>query len=194
MKKPNRKIKFFIIYASILIVALALIMFIIPDSFFLRKYKNIELPTQESPTKTTPKEFVDYEVQKERLLKNNYSYEYSILDNKMNIYKCQGTINNDLESGICTNPQKFTYTEKDKKQKFNNIDYKLLDISYIMNLIKDITPEERNFSTTREYLYQIQYNNLKTDITIFTDLENINKIEFDNAEVNYFINFSNITY
>ena len=66
------------IYAIVIIVLLVLIMFVLPDSFFSRKYEQnsqqfIEANKQaqeerEKLEAEKKKEFVDYEVQKEHIL------------------------------------------------------------------------------------------------------------------------------
>lgn len=181
-----------IAYALIIFIALITIMFIIPDSFFLGKYDtNIIEPKKDSG----PKEFVDYETQKSNLMKNNFEYEYLILDSmrsKTYQYDCSGKINETIESGTCTSPEKFSYTEANKKESFSKINIDYLDPTYIFNLIKDITPEETKYPTLREYKYVTTIEDLETDIIVHTDLNEITKIEISNMYMQYIIKYNNV--
>ena len=192
MTKKRKKI--LIGYGVVILIILIAIMFIIPDSEFLKLYsKNIEkIETQE----VEKKEFIDYDTQKERILNKQFKYEYVLLDsltNKTYKYNCNGTLDKDIESGTCTEPERLSYTEQTKKDTFKiNIDY--LDIEYILELVKDITPEEIKYQTTREYTYKTTLDKLDTEILIYTDLENITKVEISNKYMTYILKYSDITY
>jgi len=182
------------IYSLVILVALIAIMFLIPDSFFMKLYgKNIEKVKNQEIIK---KEFTDYNTQQERLLKKKYQYEYELLDSltdKTYYYKCTGNLNGEVESGSCTSPETISYTEKNKKERFK-IDTKYTDIKNIFELIKDQKPEETKYQFRREYKYETKIKKLKTEIIVYTDIDNITKIEISNAYMTYIIKFSNVSY
>lgn len=188
MKKRK---KFTIIYLIIILVILILIMFVIPDSVFMRKYKNIELPK----TDTVKKEFVDYETQKDNLKKNKYDYEYLLLDSTgSKKYKCTGKIDETIESGTCESPTRFSYTESTKAESFSNIKINYLDPIYIFNLLEGTEAQITEYPTLREYQYTTSIDNLETEIIIYTDLNDITKIELSNVYMTYIVKYSNISY
>jgi hypothetical protein len=192
MTKKRKKI--LIGYGVVILIILIAIMFIIPDSAFLKLYnKNIKKIENQEVAK---KEFIDYDTQKERILNKQFKYEYLLLDslsNKTYKYNCNGTLDKDIESGTCTEPERLSYTEQTKRETFKiNVDY--LDIAYILNLVKDITPEEIKYQTTREYTYKTTLDKLDTEILIYTDLENITKVEISNKYMTYILKYSDISY
>lgn len=192
MKKKNNN--FLIIYFIIIIIALVLIMFILPDSFFMKKYEDLELPTTE---KLPKKEFTSYEVQIEHLLKKKFDYEYELLDSMGSTsytYECSGKINETIESGSCILPEKVSYTEKNKQEVFKNIDINNLDVEYIFNMIKDVEPVETKYQTLREYNYTTKIKDLETEIVVHTDLDEITKIYISNAYMTYILKYSNLSY
>jgi len=187
-----KKYKFLIIYAIVIIIILIAIMFIIPDSVYLKKYENIELPT----TEVEVKEYPDFEKQKEHLLNKNYEYEYLILDSmgtETYEYDCNGKIDGDIESGTCTKPEKISYTESTKKDVFHT-DLDFLDVSYIFNLINDQEPEKEEYNDIRIFKYTADIKLLETEINITTDKDEITKIELSNKYMTYILKFSNIIY
>lgn len=188
-----KKHKGLTIYFIIIIIALLLIMFIIPDSFFTKKYEEIKNPSSD----TEKKEFTDFETQKQHLLKNNYNYEYSLLDSmgtESYYFQCSGQINDTLESGSCTSPEKISYTETTKKEVFSKIENQYLNPQKIFELIEGITPKEFKESTIREFVYQSKIEDLNTEITITTDLDEITQICLSNAYMTYILKYSNVTY
>ena len=188
-----KKHKGLTIYFIIIIIALLLIMFIIPDSFFTKKYEGVKIPSSD----TEKKEFTDFETQKQHLLKNNYNYEYSLLDSmgtESYYFQCSGQINDTLESGSCTSPEKISYTETTKKEVFSKIENQYLNPQKIFELIEGITPEEFKESTIREFVYQSKIEDLDTEITITTDLDEITQICLSNAYMTYILKYSNVTY
>ena len=191
MTKARKKV--LLTYGVVILIILIAIMFIIPDSWFRKLYsKNVEKINEYNH----PIEFVDYETQKERLLSNQYKYEYLILDSLSDesyIYKCSGSMNKDLESGTCTEPDRVSYTEKNKKETFKiNTDY--VDVKYLLNLIKDIEPEVTKYQTSREYNYNVKIEKLDTELIVYVDTENINKIEISNKFMTYVIKISDVSY
>ena len=187
----DKRKKSLIIYGFVILIIL-LVIFIIPDSFYMKLYsKNIE--KIENSTKI---EFVDYDTQKERLLANKFKYEYLILDSMSNVsyqYKCSGTINEDVESGTCSEPEKISYTEANKKEVFKiNTDY--VDIKYLFDLLSKTEPEVTKYQTSREYNYKVDIEKLDTEIIVYTDVDNINKIEISNKYMTYIIKISDVSY
>ncbi len=186
-KKEKKEKSFLFTYAIIIIVILIAIVFLVPDSVFLWKYKDIQIPEPE-PTE----EFTDYEEQKEHLLKNKYDYSYKLLVNDK-YYTCSGKVNEELESGSCEEPSKFSYTEANKKKLFG-FDIKYLDFQNINELIKDVEPEEAKYQTYREYNYKITRGKYETEIKITVSKKDIPKIEIYNAAIQDIIEYSNVTY
>lgn len=186
--------KFLKIYALVIIIILLAIMFLIPDSFFMNKYEEVNIPTSAN---TTKKEFTPYEIQKEHLLKKKFSYEYNLLDSmsdKTYNFKCSGTIDETIESGSCSLPNKISYTEQNKKEVFKSIDLNFLNIEYIFNIIKDITPEETKYQTLREYKYNLKIKDLESEIIIHTDIKEITKIYISNAYMTYILKYNDVSY
>lgn len=192
-KKISTRAKALIIYAIVVIIALIIILFVIPDSVFYKiggKKMNSDLPT-------VVDNFVSIEDAEKNLTKNKYSYEYTILDSigtKSYSFKCQGTRNEDLESGTCTSPKKVSYTEKDKEKVFKEIQNEFLEPKKVFKLLKDIKPNITKYQSTREYEYKVSLDKLDTTITIETDKENITKIEIMNGYMSYILKYSNIDY
>lgn len=181
------------IYAIIVIIALICILFIIPDSFFENLYKTNEIPT----TETEPKEFTDYEEQKSHLLMNQYNYEYLLLDSmgtKTYTFECSGQKKDTLESGSCTSPTNISYTEKTKAEVFSKIKEDYINPQTLFEIIEENQPEETKYTTTREYLYKVKIEDLDTEITITTDLEEITKICIRNSYMTYILKYSNVSY
>lgn len=184
---------FLLLYAIVIVVVFVLIMFIIPDDIFMLKYKNSEIPNEKEPTEKI--EFTDYEVQKDRLLNKNYDYEYVLLDSMGLItrqYTCEGKIKNNMETGTCTMPEEFSYTESNKKDLFK-INTKYIEFKGIMELVEGTTPEEVKYTSLREYHYNdLMIEDLKTEIVIYTDADNITKIELSNKYMTYILKYSNV--
>ena len=191
---PKRK-KALKIYAIIIVIITIAIMFVIPDSFFLKFYqKNIEKVTNSVPQTEPEDEFTDYETQQERLLKKEYDYQYLLYNDKSGeTYKCTGTMNGTKDSGKCTSPKKIEYTEKNIKKvtKFNT-DY--IDVKYIFEKVKEIEPKVLNMDTDREYIYNLKLDGQDTEIVVYTSREDIYRIDFTNIKYVYVVKFSNIKY
>lgn len=192
--------KLLIIYGIVIVIALVLIIFVIPDSFFERKYmKNYEEIMGGSETKEeTPAEYVDLNTQKERLLKKNYTYSYQISayvkkDETMT-YNCKGTKLNGKEEGLCTKPDAISYNEKNIKEKLEYVNQKYLDPEYVFNLIKDLDVEPYESYGVRIYTYKIKMSGIDTQIELYTDRENIVQIVLGSAKETYVMKYSEITY
>ena len=191
MKKPSRK-KFLSIYFIIIAILLVFILFIAPEDLFLKNKKS-ETPTDENVS--LPSIFSDIETQKQNLLNSNYDYEYNILDSmgkKAIQYSCTGKINGTEEQGNCTKPKKISYTEKNKNEVFKDLNPNYLNVQYVFELIKEITPKELTYMNQRILTYELVLDNLNSEIIIKTDIDKIFRIEINNAYEIYIINFDNI--
>ena len=192
--------KLLIIYGIVIVIALVLIIFVIPDSFFERKYmKNYEEIMGGSETKEeTPAEYVDLNTQKERLLKKNYTYSYQISayvkKEETMTYNCKGTKLNGKEEGLCTKPDAISYNEKNMKEKLEYVNQKYLDPEYVFNLIKDLDVEPYESYGVRIYTYKIKMSGIDTQIELYTDRENIVQIVLGSAKETYVMKYSEITY
>ncbi len=188
------KKKYIIIYGLVLVILLLLIMFVIPDDFFLRPYKkNATLLTTETEN-VEEKEFLPYEEQQKKLIDDNYNFEYILLDSmssKTYSYKCNGTKKGNLESGTCDTPTSFSYTEENKKSKFL-IDINYLDVQYILKWLKEEKYEITNYQGEKEYLYNVKIDDLETEVIVYTDYEDITRIEINNAYMNYIIKYERV--
>lgn len=188
MKKLSKRQIFFIIYAIIILIILIYILFIADDSFFLKNNLNLS-KNNETEEKET---YRDYEEQKATLQNKVFSYKYEINYNGIQ-YICNGTKNKNVESGVCTEPQNFSYTEENYNKVFKDINTKNLDVDYIFELIADIEPEQTTFNNQRTYDYELTLDKLKTDITIITNYDNITKICIANGFETYILTYSNIS-
>lgn len=187
--------KALIIYIVVLFIALMLIMFIIPDSFFLDNFNPEILNQSNQQEESEPKEFVDYETQKEHLMKNKFEYEYLLLDSmgsKSYQYNCSGKSTDTIESGTCTSPESFSYTETTKKEAFSHINIDYLNPTYLFDMLKDTNPEETKYTTLREYKYTTTIEDLETEIIVHTNLNDITKIEISNMYMQYIIKYDKV--
>ncbi len=189
MKKKN---SFLTYYAGIILALLIAVMFVIPDSFFL-KLNDIFNKQEITIKETSSIEFKDLELQKETLLTSDYEYEYLMLDSMGTTpvtYECLGDIEDGKESGTCTSPKTFNYTDENKKELFSEINTDYIDLNYIFNLIKDIKPKELTYTKARELTYNVKILDLNTEITLYTDLDNINQINISNAYMTYVFKYN----
>ncbi|HAB65966.1 MAG TPA: hypothetical protein DCE23_01230 [Firmicutes bacterium] len=193
-KEKSSPKKFLIVYGIIILIALVFIVVIIPDDVFLLRY-NKSAKILDNINKEKEKDFASYDDQKKALLNNNYDYEYVLLDSMGTVsytYDCEGTKKGDLETGTCTKPSSFSYTESSKDSSFK-ISTKYLDVREIFELIKEEEPEITTHQSSREYLYKTKIDDLDSDITIYTDKDNITRIDISNAYMTYILKYSNIS-
>ena len=186
--------KFLKIYAIIIIIILILIMFLIPDSFFLELQTKLH-KEEIKEIKNDTLDFEKIETQKERILNNDLEYEYLMLDSigtSSKTIECSGKIKESKETGICSSKEKISYTKETKKDAFLEMDIKYIDEKYIFDTIKDIEPNETTYNNSRELIYKTKILDLDTDITIYTDLDNITQISISNAYMTYVFKYSNI--
>ena len=132
--------------------------------------------------------------------KLNVNYVLSINDTE---YKINGI----LESGIINgylevedNIKKILFTNNELYEIKNNIKIKLdidiikelLNIEYIFNLIKDINPVIEKAEDNNNYFYTAVFSDKDINIKIYTNENTIYKIELQNEELKYTLNFDNI--
>ena len=95
MIKNNKPL---LIYGIIILVILVLILFVIPDDFFAKKYQKNAEEIFGTETKESEPEYTDFEEQKERLKKKNYTYSYQMLEyvkkDTQLMYSCKGAMLN----------------------------------------------------------------------------------------------------
>lgn len=191
MKKKN----FLLIYFIVIIIVLVCILFILPDSFFSKKYDdNYKKYFGESQNKEDikVKPFTDYEEQKEMLINNTHKYKYVILDSmgtESYRYECLGEITTKGETGECTFPVVMKYTGENKKQAFDKINNDYITPEKIFSLLKNIEPTLESHNTYREYTYNIKIKELDTEIIVRTTKEEITQISINNAFMSYLLKY-----
>lgn len=180
--------KFLIIYGFIIFIIL-LVIVLAPNKWFSRK-----LPSD--PVVEVPEKVIDLDAQYSRLRNNKYEYRYLIMydiNGDQSTYKCNGTIDGENESGSCTSPKNVSYTNKDKKEVFKKIKSEYLDMNYLLDLIKDVKPTDKKYENTYLYIYTLDLDNTMTDISIYSDGDNIIEIEIANKYGAYVIRLSNVS-
>ena len=183
----NRK-TFFVIYALVIVAGLICILFVIPDEMFLKNKEGYE----ELKNTVEKIEYDDLEIQKERMLKGEYDYEYSIIHNNVQ-YNCTGKKLKDSESGRCTSPS-ITYNEKDKYTEGKLKDIKFVEPSEIFKKIKDVKPIESITNDGKAYTFKTKISEFETDIIIYTSEHTISKITITNGLMTYVLKYSNPKY
>jgi len=88
--------------------------------------------------------------------------------------------------------ENFSYNEKTKKEDFKYINQDYLSVNYIFHLLEGLEEKEVKYTTLREYHYQVRIEELDTEIVVYTNLDNINKIEISNAYMTYVFKYENI--
>jgi hypothetical protein len=190
--------KFLLVYAIIIVIIFICIMFVIPDSFFMKKYEENAKEFVEGITESqkTP-EFTDYEEQKSHLLNGSYEYEIMLLDSTQSkgyVYECSGKVEKQKESGVCTSPELVSYTNATKKTVLNKINTTYIEPKGIFETIKNVEPEIESHKTYREYTYNVKINGLETEIIVQTLTDEISKIFLNNVEMQYILKYSNMNY
>ena len=154
---------------------------------------------------TTTRKIIEYnslsdKYKKLSSTKLNVNY---VLSNNDTEYKINGI----LESGIINgylevedNIKKILFTNNELYEIKNNIKIKLdidiikelLNIEYIFNLIKDINPVIEKVEDNNNYFYTAVFSDKDINIKIYTNKNTIYKIESQNEELKYTLNFDNI--
>ena len=183
-----------IIYAAIIVIILVFLLFFAPDKWFYKKDSN----TPETPVLKEEEEVdesIDYETQKNNLTNNIYQYTYNLMDSmtdKTYLYECNGSINKEIETGLCTSPKRVEYNSNTKKDALDNINLDLLNPTYIFNLLKDIKPEKTENDSYTDYKYSLNINDYPTEITIRSGKDSIKEIIISNIYLQYHLKFTNI--
>lgn len=194
------------IYTIVIIILLVVVMFVLPDSFFSRKYENNTeqfLKANEQAQKEKEeyeaekkKPFLDYSKQQDIVFNGSYEYEYLFVDamgTEQFIYKCTGKKNDNVDSGTCSTPESYSYTEKNKNEQFG----KYTDITYmieknIFNLVKNVEPELESHNIYRKYTYKTKIKDLDTTIEVETKKDYISRITLINPYMSYMFKYDNV--
>lgn len=177
----KRKI-FFIIYTILIILGLIYILFIADDKMFQKKDK----PKNNISTKEVKKKTL--EEKEEYLLSGNYEYHFDLNYGSIQ-YKCSGEKNGSKDNGSCDYQDKvIEYNEENIKERLEDIDYNYLDLNNIFSLIKDIEYKSvDNYSSMIKY--NVNQNNIDTEILIYSGSENIKQITISNINLVYVLYF-----
>ena len=184
----NRK-KFFIAYAIVIALALIVILFVLPEESFLKNKKGYE----ELKNSVEKIKYDDIETQKERLLKNQYDYEYNVIHNNIQ-YDCNGSKDGEKDRGRCTAPTSMSYDETDKFNEDKLFNIKYVEPEYIFKKIEGVEPTIIMTNDGKSYNYKVKISNFDTDIIIYTGEKTINKISITNGLMTYVLKFNNTKY
>lgn len=158
----------------------------------MNKYTN-------SNTKTTTTTTVQdkYNDKQKKLLTNKYSINYVININNIE-YKINGNIENNIINGYFETPngiKKIVFKENNLYEVNNEqeilleseINKNLIDLEYILNLIKQNSAIISDKEETKTYTYNI--DNLGLNIIVNTNDENITQINIKESINAYILNF-----
>lgn len=152
-----------------------------------------------SNTKTTTTTTVQdkYNDKQKKLLTNKYSINYVININNIE-YKINGNIENNIINGYFETPngiKKIVFKENNLYEVNNEqeilleteINKNLIDLEYILNLIKQNSAIISDKEETKTYTYNI--DNLGLNIIVTTNEENISQINIKELINTYILNF-----
>lgn len=152
-----------------------------------------------SNTKTTTTTTVQdkYNDKQKKLLTNKYSINYVININNIE-YKINGNIENNIINGYFETPngiKKIVFKENNLYEVNNEqeilleseINKNLIDLEYILNLIKQNSAIISDKEETKTYTYNI--DNLGLNIIVNTNDENITQINIKESINAYILNF-----
>ena len=152
-----------------------------------------------SNTKTTTTTTVQdkYNDKQKKLLTNKYSINYVININNIE-YKINGNIENNIINGYFETPngiKKIVFKENNLYEVNNEqeilleteINKNLIDLEYILNLIKQNSAIISDKEETKTYTYNI--DNLGLNIIVTTNEENITQINIKESINTYILNF-----
>ncbi len=166
---------------------------------------NTNLNTPTNQEQEAEKEFKDYALMQEEILKNNFKYEYNIkIGEYQVIYK--GEKLGATETGYRENASetikyyidetgfyKVVMDELDALDKlFENLNESYIDLEYIFELIKDKTVVTETLEETRSYTYNFDLEEVSYEIKVETDLTNITNITISFEEKEYNLKYMNI--
>lgn len=160
----------------------------------INKYK-----TTASQTTTTTITIDKYNEKQKSLLTNKYSINYVININNIE-YKINGTIENNIVNGYLETPigiKKIVFKENNLYEINNEqeilleseLNKNLIDLEYIINLIKQNSAIISDKEDKKTYNYNI--DNLGLNIIVTTNEENITQINITEATNTYILNFDN---
>lgn len=160
----------------------------------MNKYK-----TTTSQTTTTTITIDKYNEKQKSLLTNKYSINYVININNIE-YKINGTIENNIVNGYLETPigiKKIVFKENNLYEINNEqeilleseLNKNLIDLEYIINLIKQNSAIISDKEDKKTYNYNI--DNLGLNIIVTTNEENITQINITEATNTYILNFDN---
>jgi hypothetical protein len=135
----------------------------------------------------------DIETIKQRLLNGTYEYDYSLIHNNIH-YICSGEVTSEGESGRCTSPSSFTYTNLDKLTEAKLKNLLFTEPANIFYKIEGKTPQESMTNDGKLYMYKTTINNLDTEINLYTNEKTITKISITNGHMTYIIKYKNMLY
>ena len=158
----------------------------------MNKYKS---PTNKTTTTTTAPD--KYNDKQKALLTNKQSINYVININNIE-YKINGTIENNILSGYFETPngiKKILFKDNNLYELNNEeeslleseINKNLIDLEYILNLIKQNSAIISDKEETKTYTYNI--DNLGLNIIVNTNDENITQINIKESINAYILNF-----
>lgn len=181
----RKKNYFWLSYVFLILIALLLLLFVVPDNFFSKKTTKGTNPNSTDTTREFP--FKEYEEMKEALEQENYEYRYEVMgDTSMYIY--EGKKDKETEEGMFYgNEEEYGYTFLNKY-----INKELVSIPFLFSLLMDIEPKVQTYNNTRMYTYNNIYQDIETEIIIYTDLDNITRIVIGSVYYQYNLTYTNI--
>ena len=184
----KKRYKILIGYAIFIGIALIFILFIAPDELFVKKSRNVN-----SDNEAVKERYVDYEMQKDNILNNNYEYEYNLIDSRGKSpleYNCTGNVIDGKTTGQCTLPTKVSYTDDNFAEVFKNVETDYLKPKFIFELIKSLEEKKIDYGSYREFIYHTKIDQLETEIAVRTDYDSIQDIVVANGYMQYYIKFN----
>lgn len=184
-KKAGIKLLGYLIFFVILLLFAAI-------TSNMNKYK-----TTTDKTTTTTSAPDKYNDKQKDLLTNKYSINYVINMNNIE-YKINGTIENNIVNGYFETPigiKKIVFKENNLYEINNEqetlleseLNKNLIDLEYIINLIKQNSAIISDKEDTKTYTYKI--NDLGLNIIVTTNEENIIQINIAETTSTYILNF-----
>lgn len=183
--KKNKNI--WISYAIIVLILLGIILFVLPDSLFVKKEDNKGL-NPNSTNKSGEFPFAEYSKMIDEIKNSNYDYEFLVMTEDKE-YKYVGSMKDGNFTGTFYDEDKsYTYTELNEY-----INSSLVDLNNLFSILEKEKIEVDNYKDKRVYTYKIDVSSLFTEVCVYTDLYVINKITVSNKNYQYVLNYSNIS-
>jgi len=149
--------------------------------------------------------FKDYTEMQNNLLKKNYSYEYNIKTGEYQvIYK--GEINNNIDKGYRENLNGTIKYQVDETglyevvmdslnsydKLYENIVEDYIDVTKILELVKDKTVTKEETEKVRTYTYNFELDSILYEIKVITNTEEITDITIKYENNEYLLKYNNI--